>query len=162
MAGGWSAILFIPNRLRETTTTTTWHQQARLCFASSNLWSIVILVAFNLPPNGEFWAQDSLAVGVPFNWSFCYVIGCNASPLLFIPPQNIICWWMSHQQIRIPQSSQRVTFCFVMEEQIEVDSIIIISSTSSSGYERSNYHVQASQSSLQQRYGLVMEWNLES
>lgn len=81
MAGGWSAILFIPNRLRETTTTTTWHQQARLCFASSNLWSIVILVAFNLPPNGEFWARDSLAVGVPFNWSFCYVIGCNAPPL---------------------------------------------------------------------------------
>lgn len=64
MAGGWSAILFITNRLRETTTTTTWHQQARLCFASSNLWSIVILVAFNLPPNG------SSGPGIPSQWEF--------------------------------------------------------------------------------------------
>lgn len=64
MAGGWSAILFITNRLRETTTTTTWHQQARLCFASSNLWSIVIWVAFNLPPNG------SSGPGIPSQWEF--------------------------------------------------------------------------------------------
>lgn len=56
-----AAILFIPNRLWETTTT-TWHQQVRsgpgyMYLASSILWSIVNLVAFNLLPILEFRAR---------------------------------------------------------------------------------------------------------